>query len=76
MSAIEKVNLKEILPNSGPSVDEVKKYLEKYTDENIVIKCGGSDYHNSEDQNDPHPGDVGPPLDSVHELDKAVCRAN
>jgi len=42
MSAIEKVNLKEILPNSGPSVDEVKKYLEKYTDENIVIKCGGS----------------------------------
>ena len=42
MSEIEKVNLKKILPNSGPSVDEVKKYLEKYTDENIVIKCGGS----------------------------------
>ena len=42
MSAIEKVNLKEILPNSGPSVDEVKKYLEKYNDEYIVIKCGGS----------------------------------
>ena len=60
---------------TGKINPNIKKYLEKYTDENIVIKCGGSDYHNSEDQNDPHPGDVGPPLDSVHELDKAVCRA-
>jgi acetylglutamate kinase len=25
-----------------PSIDEVKRYLEKYNDEYIVIKCGGS----------------------------------
>ena len=50
-------------------------YLSGIADKYSLIKCGGSDYHNSEDQNDPHPGDVGPPLDSVHELDKAVCRA-
>ena len=42
MAAIEEVNLKKILPSNGPSIDEVKKYLEKYNDEKIVIKCGGS----------------------------------
>ena len=42
MTAIEEANLKTILPSNGPSIQEVKKYLEKYTDEKIVIKCGGS----------------------------------
>ena len=30
------------LPKDGPSFNEVKKYLNKYNDEFIVIKCGGS----------------------------------
>ena len=42
MVAIEEVNLEKILPSNGPSINEVKKYLEKYSDEKIVIKCGGS----------------------------------
>ena len=42
MAAIEEVNLEKILPSSGPSIKEVKKYLEKYSEERIVIKCGGS----------------------------------
>jgi len=42
MTAVEEANLKTILPSNGPSIQEVKKYLEKYTDEKIVIKCGGS----------------------------------
>ncbi len=42
MAAIEEVHLEKILPSNGPSVKEVKKYLEKYSDEKIVIKCGGS----------------------------------
>ena len=42
MSSIEEINLKTILPKNGPSIDEVKKYLEKYNDETIIIKCGGS----------------------------------
>ena len=42
MIAIEEVNLKSILPSNGPSINEVKKYLEKYSEERIVIKCGGS----------------------------------
>ena len=42
MVAIEEVNLEKILPSNGPSIKEVKKYLEKYSDEKIVIKCGGS----------------------------------
>ena len=42
MTAVEEANLKTILPSNGPSIQEVKKYLEKYTDEKIVIKCGGN----------------------------------
>ena len=42
MKPIEEVDLKSILPSNGPSINEVKKYLEKYSDEKIVIKCGGS----------------------------------
>ena len=36
------MELKNILPINGPSVTEVKKYIDKYNDESIVIKCGGS----------------------------------
>tara|TARA_B100001109_G_C18793883_1_gene441480 strand:- start:51 stop:899 length:849 start_codon:yes stop_codon:yes gene_type:complete len=36
------MNLDEILPKRGPSKFEVSKYLKKYINENIVIKCGGS----------------------------------
>ena len=36
------MELKNILPINGPSVEEVKKYIDKYNDESIVIKCGGS----------------------------------
>ena len=42
MKKIEEVNLKSILPSNGPSINEVKKYLEKYSEEKIIIKCGGS----------------------------------
>ncbi len=42
MAAIEEVHLEKILPSNGPSISEVKKYLKKYSDEKIVIKCGGS----------------------------------
>ena len=36
------MDLEKILPKNGPSTNEVKKYIEKYLDEIIVIKCGGS----------------------------------
>ena len=42
MLEIKEEELKKILPTHGPSIDEVKRYLEKYNDEYIVIKCGGS----------------------------------
>tara|TARA_B100001094_G_C18044771_1_gene726826 strand:- start:92 stop:958 length:867 start_codon:yes stop_codon:yes gene_type:complete len=42
MSSLKEEEIISILPKDGPSVDEVKKYLEKYSDEFIVIKCGGS----------------------------------
>ena len=42
MSSLKEEEIISILPKDGPSVDEVKKYLEKYNDEYIVIKCGGS----------------------------------
>ena len=42
MLEIQEENLKKILPSDGPSTDEVKRYMKKYNDEYIVIKCGGS----------------------------------
>jgi len=36
------MELEKILPNGGPSIEEVKKYIKKYSNEIIVIKCGGS----------------------------------
>ena len=42
MSKITEEEIQKILPEKGPSFEEVKKYLDKYNKENIVIKCGGS----------------------------------
>ena len=42
MPSVKEEELKNILPVNGPSVEEVKKYIDKYYDEKIVIKCGGS----------------------------------
>ena len=42
MSLLKEEDLIKILPENGPTVEEVKKYLKKYNDEFIVIKCGGS----------------------------------
>jgi len=36
------MDLEKILPTNGPSIKEVKKYINKYSSEIIVIKCGGS----------------------------------
>ncbi len=42
MSKISEEEIQKILPIKGPSFTEVKNYLEKYNEEYIVIKCGGS----------------------------------
>ena len=42
MLVVKEEELKKIQPSDGPSIIEVKKYLEKYNEEYIVIKCGGS----------------------------------
>ena len=34
--------LKKILPENGPNINEVSKYINKYKDEVIVIKYGGN----------------------------------
>ncbi len=36
------MKLENILPKNGPLIKEVRKYIEKYNNEIIVIKCGGS----------------------------------
>ena len=36
------MSLEKIIPKDGPSINEVNKYIEKYSNEIIVIKCGGS----------------------------------
>ena len=42
------MELENILPKDGPTIKEVKKYLKKYKNESIVIKCGGSVLSNPE----------------------------
>ena len=42
MSSLKEEELINTLPKDGPSLEEIKKYLDKYNDEFIVIKCGGS----------------------------------
>jgi acetylglutamate kinase len=42
MSKITEEEIQKILPVKGPSFEEVKNYLEKYNNEYIIIKCGGS----------------------------------
>ena len=39
-NSIEELN--KILPEAGPNIDEVSKYIEKYKDDIIVIKYGGN----------------------------------
>ncbi len=34
--------IENILPSDGPTISEVKNYLDKYHNEYIVVKCGGS----------------------------------
>ena len=36
------MNLKNILPENGPPIGEVKKYIDKYKNDLIVIKYGGN----------------------------------
>ena len=36
------MDLENIIPKNGPTINEVKKYINKYNKEIIVIKCGGS----------------------------------
>ena len=40
--SLTKEELEKVIPNDGPALEEVKKYLDKYNEEYIVIKCGGS----------------------------------
>jgi len=42
MSTLKEEDLINILPEDGPTVEETIKYLEKYTEDFIVIKMGGS----------------------------------
>ena len=36
------MEIEKIVPRDGPPIEEVKKYIDKYKDELIVIKYGGN----------------------------------
>ena len=42
MSSIKEEDLTNIIPKDGPTIEETLKYLEKYIEDFIVIKMGGS----------------------------------
>ena len=43
MSKVENLDnkIKDFWPEDGPSINEIEKYIKKYSKEKIVIKCGG-----------------------------------
>jgi len=43
MSSVENLDqvINNIWPENGPSTNDIKKYIKKYSKEKIVIKCGG-----------------------------------
>ena len=49
------------------SEEEVERLL-KLADELGLVPCGGSDYHASGNPNEPEPGMVGPPMETVEAL--------
>ena len=42
MFSLKKEDLINVLPKNGPTIEETMKYLEKYAEDYIVIKMGGS----------------------------------
>ena len=36
------MEIEKIVPKDGPTIDEFKKYIDKYKDQLIVIKYGGT----------------------------------
>ena len=42
MQSIKEEDLKKILPENGPPINEIFKYIEKYKNDLIVIKYGGN----------------------------------
>ena len=36
------MKIDDLIPQDGPSIEEVKKYIEKYKNDLIVIKYGGN----------------------------------
>lgn len=49
--------------------DQVAR-LKRLADGLGLVACGGSDYHASGNPDEPEPGDVGPPMESVEALDE------
>ena len=49
--------------------DQVSR-LKALADSLGLVPCGGSDYHASGNPDEPEPGDVGPPIESVQALDE------
>ena len=42
MFSLKKEELINVLPKNGPTIEETMKYIEKYAEDYIVIKMGGS----------------------------------
>ncbi|PKB84263.1 MAG: phosphatase [SAR202 cluster bacterium Io17-Chloro-G9] len=55
--------------------DEAKvEYLKRLASEHDLIPCGGSDYHALGNSDEPLPGTLGPPVETVERLEAAAGR--
>jgi predicted metal-dependent phosphoesterase TrpH len=52
----------------GDYTDDQINKLSVIAEENDLIECGGSDFHNSGNPGEPQPGTIGPPMENFHKL--------
>ena len=52
----------------GDYTDGQINKLSVIAEENDLIECGGSDFHNSGNPGEPQPGTIGPPMENFHKL--------
>ena len=68
VSELKPIGLQGIEVYYGDYTDKQIDKLSLIAQDNDLIECGGSDFHNSGNPGEPQPGTVGPPMENLHKL--------
>ena len=68
VSELKPIGLQGIEVYYGDYTDKQIDKLSLIAQDNDLIECGGSDFHNSGNPGEPQPGTIGPPMVNLHKL--------